>query len=112
GGRADAIEGSRDRDALGAGDGTQVGRTHAAGSPRDCNSQVGHPPSPALSSGYTEATRSPPAISARMAPAAAAGSGAAVMGRPTTRCEAPAASAWAGVITRFWSPRAPPAGRT
>ena len=51
------------------------------------------------------------AISSRMAVAEAAGSGAWVMGRPTTRKLAPAAMAEAGVATRFWSPTAAPAGR-
>ena len=49
-----------------------------------------------------------PATSAR---AAAAGSAAAVIGRPTTRRSAPAASASAGVIVRFWSLGVAPSGR-
>ena len=32
------------------------------------------------------------------------GSSAWVIGRPTTRIEAPASIAWRGVTTRFWSP--------
>ena len=51
------------------------------------------------------------AISARMARAAARGSGAATIGRATTRWSAPAARAAAGVAMRFWSPGAAPAGR-
>ncbi len=47
-----------------------------------------------------------------MARAAAAGSGAARIGRAITRWSAPAASASAGVAMRFWSWAAAPAGRT
>ncbi len=49
-------------------------------------------------------------ISSRMAWAAAAGSAARVMGRPTTSREAPWAMAWAGVAMRFWSPMAAAGG--
>ncbi len=42
---------------------------------------------------------------------AAAGSGAWVMGRPTTRKLAPATRAAAGVAMRFWSATSLPAGR-
>jgi hypothetical protein len=34
-----------------------------------------------------------------------------VIGRPITSMDAPAASASAGVMTRFWSPTSLPAGR-
>jgi tartronate-semialdehyde synthase len=47
-----------------------------------------------------------------MAAAAAAGSGAAVMGRPRTIQSAPAATASAGVAVRAWSSATLPAGRT
>src|SRR6266851_303458 len=46
-----------------------------------------------------------------MSSAAARGSPAAVIGRPTTRKSAPAATAAAGVATRDWSPASPPSGR-
>src|SRR5690606_19854009 len=46
-----------------------------------------------------------------IASAAAPGSSAPVIGRPTTRMLAPALMASRGVITRFWSPTALPAGR-
>ena len=52
------------------------------------------------------------AISATIARAAAAGSGAPVIGRPTTRRSAPARIASPGVATRLWSPAASPRGRT
>ena len=42
-------------------------------------------------------------MSRRMRSVSAAGSLAFRMGRPTTMKLAPAAAAWAGVITRFWS---------
>jgi len=48
---------------------------------------------------------------ARIACAAAAGSFAAVIGRPMTSIEAPDASAACGVPLRFWSPDSAPAGR-
>src|SRR5438477_8532378 len=51
------------------------------------------------------------AISARIRPAAAAGSAAAVIGRPTTMWLAPAATASPAVTTRSWSALASPAGR-
>ena len=51
------------------------------------------------------------AISARMSFAAADGSSACVIGRPTTKQLAPEVIAIAGVTTRFWSPCAAPAGR-
>ena len=47
-----------------------------------------------------------------MARAAAAGSTAFVIGRPTTRKSAPRRIASAGVTTRFWSPTAAPGIRT
>src|SRR5690606_36048412 len=59
-----------------------------------------------------QASRVPPlCISSRIPRAAAAGSAASMIGRATTRWVAPAAMAWAGPITRFWSPAAVPAGR-
>src|SRR5690606_35876298 len=51
-------------------------------------------------------------ISATIACAAAFGSAAAITGRATTMWSAPARIASPGVITRFWSPAAEPAGRT
>src|SRR5262249_22190110 len=51
------------------------------------------------------------AISALMHRAAAAGSGAALIGRPITRKSAPSRAASPGVITRFWSPSSAAAGR-
>ena len=52
-----------------------------------------------------------PLISVRISDAAVTGSGACVMGRPTTRQVAPDLMAAAGVTTRFWSPTSAPAGR-
>ena len=49
---------------------------------------------------------------AAIAAAAAAGSGAAVIGRPMTSIDAPAASACRGDMARFWSPASLPSGRT
>jgi len=61
---------------------------------------------------YRRLQRNQPAISRSIAAAAATGSSAAKIGRPTTRCVAPSRTASAGVATRFWSPTALPAGRT
>src|SRR3984957_4092700 len=47
----------------------------------------------------------------KIARASAAGSGASVIGRPTTMWLAPEVIAWAGVTTRTWSATFPPAGR-
>lgn len=49
---------------------------------------------------------------AAIARAAAPGSSALVIGRPTTRMEAPLSRASRGVTTRFWSPLRTPPGRT
>src|SRR5690606_25881877 len=57
------------------------------------------------------ASRVPPSMSSRICRAAAAGSAASMIGRATTRWVAPAARAAAGLMTRFWSPAALPAGR-
>src|SRR6266853_6723233 len=51
-------------------------------------------------------------ISEITAAAALAGSGAWVIGRPTTMWVAPLVIAWAGVATRCWSLLSAPAGRT
>ena len=71
-------------------------------------------PGPVVPGAAPEATGEPDlrAISARIARAAAAGSGAAMTGRPTTMKSAPAARAAAGVAVRFWSSGVAPSGRT
>src|SRR5262245_24476050 len=53
-----------------------------------------------------------PARSRRIASAAAAGSAAPVIGRPTTTQSAPARMAAVGVAIRAWSPASEPTGRT
>jgi hypothetical protein len=53
-----------------------------------------------------------PSSSATIARAAATGSSARVIGRPTTSRSAPSATAPAGVATRAWSSTDAPAGRT
>src|SRR5690242_10387133 len=58
-----------------------------------------------------EAARAASEISPSTARAAAAGSDASRIGRPTTRMDAPSRIASRGVPVRFWSPRAAPDGR-